>query len=311
MNLTMTRIVGGALALSFAACTEEGSVGVYPESSSGAEDDGSTDDGGSTTGTASATDTSADATADGTTESGDATTATVDDDAGSSSESGTVGMCARPGNCVEYSPCEGGNCGELESLFDANGCVRQECQDHDACADDERCYRAIEFGGCAPSGVFCEDDVKTEACLCGSLPECGGGFCVPEALYPASSPLPQGVVFGQATCAPDDGAAVYFQWGGFGACDLDERLLEITVFEGPLEVGTFEFSGSPEGFGWYVASDESVVEVVTATIEITAFDGVAFSGTVEATLAPNADGISVLAGDLVDVPFCEGGDICG
>lgn len=314
MNLTMTRIEGVASGLAlvlFGACNDEGSVGVYPESSGGAEDSTS-DDSGSTTGTASATDTSADASADTATESSGATdaTATIGDES-ESSESGSVGMCEQPGNCAMYPACERGECGTLESTFDENGCVRQECQDDDACADDERCYRAIEFGGCAPSGVFCEDDEKTELCLCGSLPECGGGFCVPEELYPAAAPFPRGIVYAQATCAPDDGQAVYFQWGGFAACDLDERLVEITVFEGPLEVGTYSFAGSGEGFGWYVASDQTEVEVVTATIEITEFDGVILSGTVEATLAPNVDGIAVLAGELVDVPFCEGGDLCG
>jgi len=308
--MTKRCLVVGAL---LAACSEEGSLGEYPESSGTAVDDGATDDSGTTNGSASATEDGS--ATDGTdTTLGDSTDASVtsEDSTGSSSDTGSVGACEQPGNCSEFSACEGASlCGTLDSLFDENGCVRQECGDDDACADDERCYRAIEFGGCAPSGVFCEDDPELQTCLCGSNPECGGGFCVPQELYPAASPLPGGVVFADAACAPNDGAAIYLQWGGFGACDLDERILELTVFEGPLEVGTFEFSGSLTGFGWYLASDDTDVEVVTATIEITAFDGAVLSGTVEATLAPNADDVAILAGDLVDVPYCDTNQMCG
>jgi hypothetical protein len=313
MHLTMTTIdrSRGASVLAFAllaACTDEGSVGVYPESSGNA-DDGATDESGTSTGSASATDTSADASASsGETDEMDET---VGDDSGASSESGGVPACEQSGNCTEYPACETGECGALESLFDENGCLREECQDDDTCADDERCYRAIDFGGCAPSGVFCEDDETTKSCLCGSNPDCGGGFCVPAELYPTASALPQGVVWADATCSPDDGVALYVQWGGFGECDLDERLMELTVFEWSLETGTFSFSGSPEGFGWYLASDETEVEIVTATIDITEFDGAVLSGTVEATLAPNADGISVLAGELVDVAYCGTDPMCG
>jgi hypothetical protein len=222
--------------------------------------------------------------------------------------------CEQPGNCIEFSPCGGlQDCGALESQFDENGCVRQECQQHEQCDAGELCYRAIEFGGCAPSGVSCEDDPDRQWCSCASNPECGGGFCVPQELYPTAAELPETDAIAERACAPDDGPAVHLRWGGQGTCDLaGDRMFEVTAYEGPLAVGTFELDGGPAtGFGWYRASDGTDVEVLAATIEITAYDGDTVSGSVEATLAPNDDGVLIVAGELVDVPVCETPQPCG
>ena len=289
----------------FAACSEEGSLGEYPESSGTAVDSGATDDGSGTedsaTGNGSASASESASSSDG---------ATADGSGSSSSSTGPFEGCEQPGNCVEYSPCEGENlCGTLDSLFDANGCVRTECQDDEQCAADERCYRAMDFGGCAPSGVFCEDDPELQTCLCGSNPECGGGFCVPEDLYPAESPLPGGPAFVVGACAPNDGPATYFQWGGFGVCDLDEAVLWL-VFDGPLQIGTFDLDSSSNNAGGYVTSDLTEVEVLAATIEVLAADAESVMGTVEVTLAPNDDGVQVIAGEF-EMPVCEQSSPCG
>jgi len=312
MNLTMIDRRPLLAVLVFAACTDDGSLGTYPESSGTEDASGSGDE--DTTASSTAGTTTAGTTTASTTD--DATSAVTDATAESSGDGSTAGdtgtaACEQPGNCVEFPPpCGDQGCGGLDSTFDEDGCLRQACQEHRQCADGELCYVALEFGGCAPSGVFCEDDAKTQSCSCGSNPDCGGGFCVPQELYPSASPLPDGVVFADRDCAPNDGPAFYLQWGGFGECDRDERTLELTVYEMPA-VGTFEFSVPNQGFGWYVTSDMMDVEVVTATVEITAFDGATVSGNVVATVAPNVDGISILAGEFTDIPFCDTFPPCG
>jgi hypothetical protein len=293
MNLTMMKrcVATGVVAL--AACTGEGSLGAYPESSGTADDDGASDESGS--GSATGSDTMV---GDGTD-----TSATDDDSTGSSSGTGSVAMCEQPGNCSEYSPCDDANlCGTLDSLFDENGCVRQECQDDDGCADDERCYLAQDFGGCAPSGVFCEDDPELQTCLCGSDPQCGGGFCVPQSLYPSTSTLPLGVTFATATCASLGAIELYLQWGGFGECDLDEPLLALWLFNaGPDK--PFEYDMGSQPIGWYTASDNTQVEVLHIEGELVQYDDDTVAGVLEATLAPNADGVQIIAGEF-EMPMC-------
>jgi hypothetical protein len=307
MDLRFGVTLGLAL---FAACTEEGSLGEYPESSGTAVDDGATDDGATDDGATESGPTEGSGTADGS--PSDSVSETTEGSSDATSETGNPEACMQPGNCSEFSPCDGANlCGTLDSLFDENGCVRTECQDDEACADDERCYRAMDFGGCAPSGVFCEDDPELQTCLCGSNPDCGGGFCVPEDLYPAASPLPGGPAFVAGTCAPDDGPAVYFQWGGFGVCDLDEAVLSL-VFVGAIGLGTHDFDSAPGSSGAYVTSDLVEVEVLAATIEILAVDedAMIMTGTVEVTVAPNDDGVQVLSGEF-ELPICEQSSPCG
>lgn len=316
--MTMIQRGGGAalVVALFGGCSEEGSLGEYPESSGTAVDDGGSsmgDDSGTTGASNSAGDSSASGPSsgdDGTAES--TASATVGDTATSSDT--MPGACEQPGNCVEFSPCGAEpECGTLESLFDENGCVKAECQDDGQCDDGELCYRAIDFGGCAPSGVFCEDDQELQTCSCGSNPECGGGFCVPEDQYPTAAGLPDTAALAEIACAPNDGPAVHLRWGGEGTCDLaGDRMFEVTAYEGPLAVGTFEFAGGPAtGFGWYRASDGTDIEVLSATIEITAYDGDVVSGSVEATLAPNVDGVQIVGGDFADLPVCEMPQPCG
>jgi hypothetical protein len=312
MNM-IQRGAGAALVVALgAACSEEGSLGEYPESSGTAVDDGAGstgDDDGATTASTGDASGSGPTSGDGTTTDASATVG----DSGSSSDT-TPEACEQPGNCVEFSPCGADpECGTLESLFDENGCVKEECQDHEQCEDGELCYRAIDFGGCAPSGVFCEDDPDLQTCSCGSNPECGGGFCVPQEQYPTAAGLPETDAIAELACAPNDGPGVHLRWGGEGTCDLAGlRMFEVTAYEGPLAVGTFEFDGSPAtGFGWYRASDGTDVEVLSATIEITAYDGAVVSGSVEATLAPNVDGVQIVGGELVDLPVCETSQPCG
>lgn len=309
---TIQRGASTALVVALVAgCSEEGSLGEYPESSGTADDDGATSATGDagTTG-ASASDSSADGPSTGPTDTDASATL---GESGSSGDTSPAG-CEQPGNCVEFSPCGGDpRCGTLESLFDENGCVRKECQEHEACDEGELCYRAMDFGGCAPSGVSCADDPDLQTCSCASNPECGGGFCVPEAQYPTATGLPNTDAIAEMACAPNDGPAVHMRWGGQGSCDLEgERVFEVTVYEGPLGVGTFEFDGSPaSGFGWYRASDGSDAEVTSATIEITAYDGLTLSATVDATIAPNVDGVLLVAGEVDEFPVCQTPQPCG
>ena len=279
-----------AMGVLLAACSEEGSLGEYPESSGTAVDDGATDESSTAHGSATDDDSSSDG------------TVTAEGSSDASSDTSPV-ACEQPGNCSEFSPCDDANlCGTLDSLFDENGCVRQECQDDDACADDERCYRAQDFGGCAPSGVFCEDDPELQTCLCGSNPECGGGFCVPQSLYPSASTLPLGVTFATASCASLGAIELYLQWGGFGECDLDEPLFAVRLFNAGPE-GTFEYTMGSQPIGWYTASDNTQVDVLHIQGELMQYDDDIVAGFLEATLAPNSDGVQILAGEF-EMPLC-------
>jgi hypothetical protein len=296
------------------ACSEEGSLGEYPESSGTAADDGVTT-GTDATETESASSTgSADSSGGGMSSDGTTTTdpseTTSADGSGSSSDTGSE-VCTGKGNCHVFSPC-GRDCGTLDSPFDENGCLREACEGDDDCAADERCYVAMNFGGCASSGFLCEDDFQTETCACVSLPDCGGAYCVPQDVYPAGGALPDTEVVAEAACAPDDGEAIRVHWAGPGACGLaGETALELTFYDGPFAVDTFAFGGFITGFGSYRLSDDTLIEVEYAELEITAFDGDVWSGRVEASFGPNVDGLGYVEGDLVDVQYCGNNPMCG
>jgi hypothetical protein len=74
-------------------------------------------------------------------------------------------------------------CGDVDSPFDEHGCLRPTCMSHEDCDGTDLCYRPLDFGGCASSDVFCDDD-PTYGCTCMSTPDCSGAYCVPEEIYP-------------------------------------------------------------------------------------------------------------------------------
>lgn len=85
--------------------------------------------------------------------------------------------CSKPINCVGWA-----RCGGLER-FDALGCQRSDCVNDSECAAGERCYRALDFGGCASSNVTCSD-LGDGNCECVVTDDCAGSYCVPASEYP-------------------------------------------------------------------------------------------------------------------------------
>ncbi len=123
---------------------------------------------------------------------------------------GGAALCESPDfQCSAPLDCSVADCGAVESSFDANGCLRPGCSQHDECGSDERCYRGLDFGGCTSSSTVCSD--PDGMCSCSSDDDCNGGHCVPEQLYPWPGELvpgPGGEGVGEPDCAPDDGQAL-------------------------------------------------------------------------------------------------------
>jgi hypothetical protein len=148
--------------------------------------------------------TSTDTTSVGPTVSTDTTvtTSTSGPDTTTTVGPGTDTSCGDDGVCLDLPPptcpdtpgfacsapldCEPGVCGGTFSQFDENGCLRRSCGDDGDCEGGEVCFRPQDFGGCASSDVFCDDNAQGE-CVCGGNPDCSGSYCLPPELVPPSN----------------------------------------------------------------------------------------------------------------------------
>lgn len=284
---TNTRALG-TLTLTFClfAC-DNGSVGEFESddggATSGASSGASTNGGSTSAGTNgsgssdSATSTSGATTTEGTT-STQGGSESESESGGSSSSGGPAGVCAGVENHMCSVPVDcGESCGELDSMFDENGCVRQVCERHDDCSEDWFCYRPMDYGGCQSSDVGCFEDAEI-GCQCASLPDCGGAYCVPEEIvFAGAAPGP---VDGWATdiCAPDDGPAFELRIGTYisdacGGAFADEDPRIDFQINAPLgSTGTYV----SDEFGIFQAvfhpGDGSQVPV-TGVVAITSADG--------------------------------------
>ncbi|MBC8073998.1 MAG: hypothetical protein IAG13_37105 [Deltaproteobacteria bacterium] len=258
------------------ACTERASLGVYGESSTGADD-----------------------------------ALTADPPADSASAS--TGNDA-PARCPEGRDCGGScpdSCGVLESPYDANGCVRPECSNDDQCGADERCFVAGEFGLCEPTGLIC-DRMGGDAgqCSCTDDGTCDGGHCVPEDLWPVEEDPGLGVMRLDFGCGPADGAALWIRSGGVPGMgcdgpvsgDPDLSLLFDVAGEPPYEL----VGQSSEEYGSYRGADGVVEDVWLARLHIDDLVGASASGTIE-VYAPDAGTVRAFTIELVDVPVCGPG----
>ncbi len=231
---------------------DSGSVGEFEsDDGSGTSGAGSTSDTSATT-ASSQSSTSGSATDSATSGSSASATATATSDGtstetggeSSSTTGGPVGACEASENhlCAEPVDC-GDACGELDSMFDDNGCVRQACMWHDECGSGEFCYRPLDYGGCQSSDVGCTEDTDGN-CFCGSLPDCGGAYCVPEELVFGGAS--EGPTTGWASdeCAPNDGPAFVLRVGTYAsdACGgqfAEEPLIEFLVAQPLGTMGTW------------------------------------------------------------------------
>lgn len=240
--------VPGVLALSLCllAC-DSGSVGEFESDDGGATSgasSGASDTQGPTTGgtassgsSASATSTSGPTTTDATSPTDGGSEGESGDD--SSSSGGPMGVCAGVENHMCSGPVDcGESCGELDSMFDENGCVRQVCEQHQDCGDGWFCYRPMDYGGCQSSDVGCFEDEEI-GCQCASLPDCGGAYCVPEDIVFAGATPGPFDGWATDTCAPDDGPAFELRIGTYisdacgGAFDENDPRVDF-VIDAPL-----------------------------------------------------------------------------
>lgn len=111
-----------------------------------------------------------------------ATTGSKDPGTGTSTDPRPCGhapahTCSKAINCGGWARCGGTH------RFDELGCQRSDCVDDSQCAAGERCYRALDFGGCASSNVIC-NDLADGSCECTVTDDCAGSYCVPESEYP-------------------------------------------------------------------------------------------------------------------------------
>ncbi|MCR9166028.1 MAG: hypothetical protein ACE37F_17200 [Nannocystaceae bacterium] len=274
----------GILTLSLCAfACDNGSVGEFES------DDGGASSGASTSASAGEGSTSADTDGGSESESATSTSGPTTTDATSSTQGGTetggsstsggpVGVCAGVENHMCSGPVDCGDaCGELDSMFDDDGCVREACGQHDDCDDAWFCYRPLNYGGCQSSDVSCSEDADV-GCQCATLPDCGGAYCVPEEIvFAGASPGPTA---GWATdsCAPDDGPAFLLRVGTYtsdgcgGAFAEDEPLVEFRI-NAPLgSTGSYV----SDEFGIFVATyhpgDGSQVPVTGAVTVTSAGD---------------------------------------
>lgn len=144
-------------------------------------------DGNPTTGSTTSSATTGATTSAGVTS--DATSAGTTTDGSGSTGGGSICdgrndlyTCSQPNDCGQV------DCGDYLSPWDADGCLRPACDQNGACPEGMACLRPFEWGGCLSSDpVACAD--QGDECICrgSSLPDCGGGICIPESALPPAA----------------------------------------------------------------------------------------------------------------------------
>lgn len=303
------------IASALVGCTGKTSLGALEEGSgSGSESGGfdtSSGDGGGATG--------------GTSGTGDSSSSGGPVTSGNPSETGDTGevvSCIEPDTdpgCLPQAPPCGETCGQAQSQFDPNGCVRLGCGNDDGCGDGQRCFVGLDFGLCEGSGLVCQVDQGSQTCGCSSDPDCNGGHCIPEELYPIASPGPTGAMYVNDDCGPDDGPLTVFRWLAQDADPGCELVLAppvelVLAFDGVLAPGVYAFGdleAAGAGTGTYVPNGNgSELPVASATVTVDSVDGDLVSGSYTASLI-GPDGFLVLTGEFGDTPFCETNPVCG
>ena len=87
-------------------------------------------------------------------------------------------------SCIATVDCASQPCGDLKP-FTNKGCLRTSCTSDDDCASGQSCFKAEDWGECASSTIFCDEDETTLQCSCGSTDDCGGAYCVDTHAVPS------------------------------------------------------------------------------------------------------------------------------
>ncbi len=189
----------------------------------------------------------------------------------SSSDAGPI-VCPQSERfqCTGSIDCNPMACGDVNSAFDEFGCLREACEDDEGCQPGEVCHTPQDWGGCASSGLFCEDGPEGQ-CSCGGTPDCGGRFCVPDELVPPAlcSDFDDATACLESGCGPFvTGRTITNAGGGSCLCDLPaERCIYVIpdadVTPGPalyfdrFEGGVIKLANtySPAPFGLTACAD--------------------------------------------------------
>ncbi len=116
----------------------------------------------------------------------------ADGDSGGSSESGggPAQSCGAPVGvdaCAAVSVCDVYTCGGKASIYNHEGCPRQDCALDAECDAGWRCYPLVLDTACATGKLRCAD--AAGECSCGEVESCSANrraHCLPESFYPAS-----------------------------------------------------------------------------------------------------------------------------
>ncbi len=277
---------------------------------------------GSTTQTSTQTtgDTTEEATTDDSgseTEQGTDTTTDATSDSSDSETDGTTGTNSCPQTeefaCSQYEiDCEQVDCGGLNSPFDENGCLRDTCNGGPSCGEGMECYTPLDWGGCASSGLFCNDSELQMACICGGDADCNGSYCVPHELYPVTE-FGGGPGRFDNSCAPDDGPAHELVLGlDQQTCDgiLAGESLRIIIHSGnfglgfgPMPPDVYDLEGN--GFVFYDNGMDPPESSDVGFVEIDAWDATV-TGSYKVWV-----GDKVFVGEFSDIPYCDGNPMCG
>ena len=111
------------------------------------------------------------------------------------SRSDLPGVCENPRfQCSEPVDCSLVRCGELDSTFDEQGCLRLSCRSNASdCPEGQQCFTPMDWSSCTSSNISCRER-EDGPCVCAVTDDCGGAYCVPADQAPpldgcdASSP---------------------------------------------------------------------------------------------------------------------------
>ncbi len=285
------RMAGTIALVGVVACIDKGSIGEY-ESSSGAEPDEAT---------------------------ASASHSVTSVSTASASDGEVPQRCPDGKGCTNFPQC-GEECGQVQSPFDEDGCLRPTCHGDDECSAGERCFVGLDFGYCEPSTMTCEEtlDGPDPGCTCGGTLDCNGGHCVPDSLYPA--PLEDGdfsVAMLAPSCGPVDEpvlALVYYGDGEFNHCAAANATIELLVAFPRSDELVGEHVTAAGGFAGMHRGESGVEEqVVRARLVIDdVYEdevGQHAVGSFEAVVI--ADGaLRIVSGEIEDLMLCEQTHTC-
>ncbi|MBZ5709113.1 hypothetical protein [Nannocystis pusilla] len=130
-------------------------------------------------------------------------------------------VCDNPAYACSQPPdCEYWKCGALGSPFDADGCLRQNCEDT-PCAADEICYGVGNTNDCPIGPEGCTEDPQTATCTCELASNCSTGHCIPADEGP---PVECPLITDEAECKAE--CSEWYPGIGFWRVDENDECVQ-------------------------------------------------------------------------------------